>query len=349
MEPLQYGPAVSIFMPFKPNITSKAVLIQSMKLLVKEAEQKLLNDYTGELVVLVMFKLHELLKRINYSTSRRSIAIYVSPVFEKVLYLNFEMEAAAVVEDSFQIAQLTNYKKQSKNYLLLLLNGKQGKIYLGNESSLSVIVSAPLKPVYAYVNDAPERVANFSDISERRQAIMEKFIRHTDNGLGIIIDAYRLPVFIMGPERIIGHFKKITRHQAAIVEYIAGNYYEASTTDLNELMRRHMNNWNKLQQKALLQKIEAAADNGRLVTGVAAICKACSSGNGKILVMERNYFIYNDELRRLSKLQHYNRFSYIHNALDAIVEKVIEDGGDIELVDDGMLQDYEGMVLVKYF
>ncbi|MGN6490960.1 MAG: baeRF3 domain-containing protein [Agriterribacter sp.] len=350
--PVQYGPAVSIFMPFKPTLTSKTALTYSMKLLVKEAEQKLLNDYPGEVVVLVIFKLNELLKKINYSTSRKSIAIYVSPVFEKVLYPDFDMEAAVAVEDSFQLAQLTNYKKQSKNYLLLLLNGRQGKIYLGDDNSLSVIVSAPLKPVYTYVNDAPERVGNFSDISERRQAIMEKFIRHTDNGLGIIIDAYRLPVFVMGPERIIGHFKKMTRHQAAIVEYIAGNYYEASVTELNELMRRHMNNWNKVQQKALLQKIEAAADKGRLVSGVAAICKACGSGNGKLLVMERNYFTYNayqDELRRVSKLQHYIRFSYIHDALDAIVEKVIEDGGDIELVDDGMLQDYDGIALVKYF
>ena len=113
-----------------------------------------------------------------------------------------------------------------------------------------------------------------------------------------------------------------------------------------------MNNWNKVQQKALLQKIEAAADNGRLVSGVAAICKACGSGNGKLLVMERNYFTYNayqDEFRRVSKLQLFIRFSYIHDALDAIVEKVIEDGGDIELVDDGMLQDYDGIALVKYF
>ncbi len=349
---MPFGPSVSVFLPFKPALTPKAELWSSIKMLVGQAEQQLLKHYPGQVVMLVMHKLDQLLRNINYSTSRKSIAIYVSPVFEKMLYPDFDVESTVIVGDSFQIRQILDHRKQQKSFLLLLLSGKQGRIYLGDEKTLSVIVSAPLKPVSAYINDAPEPVSNFSDTSGRSEAIMEKFLKHTDNGLGIIEDAYRLPVFVLGPEHLLGHFKKITRHNAAIIEYIAGNYHEASVPELKELIAPHIHNWDKVRQKTLLKKIEAAAGKNRLVFGLEQISKASANGLGKLLVIEKNYFsaMKNDEVfRKISNLQWHNQHSYIHDALDDIIEKIIQNGGDVQFVEDGILQEYDGIALVKYF
>ncbi|HRP54779.1 hypothetical protein [Agriterribacter sp.] len=54
-------------------------------------------------------------------------------------------------------------------------------------------------------------------------------------------------------------------------------------------------------------------------------------------------------LRKISKLHWHNQYSYIHDVPDDIVEKIIQGGGDVQFVDDEILQDYGGIALVKYF
>jgi hypothetical protein len=45
----------------------------------------------------------------------------------------------------------------------------------------------------------------------------------------------------------------------------------------------------------------------------------------------------------------YNRFSYIKDAVDDVIEKVLENGGDVEFVDEGILKDYNHIALIQYY
>jgi hypothetical protein len=45
----------------------------------------------------------------------------------------------------------------------------------------------------------------------------------------------------------------------------------------------------------------------------------------------------------------YSKFSYIKDAVDDVMEKVLETGGDVEFVDEGMLKDYDHIALVQYY
>jgi hypothetical protein len=45
----------------------------------------------------------------------------------------------------------------------------------------------------------------------------------------------------------------------------------------------------------------------------------------------------------------YNPYSYIRDAVDDIIEKVLEYGGDVEFVDSGLLKQYDRIALVQYW
>ena len=45
----------------------------------------------------------------------------------------------------------------------------------------------------------------------------------------------------------------------------------------------------------------------------------------------------------------YSPFSYIQDAVDDVIERVLENGGDIEFVDEDVLQDYQHIALIKYY
>jgi hypothetical protein len=226
-------------------------------------------------------------------------------------------------------------------------------MFLGNSTDFVRIVSSTPESVYAYVNDAPERVANYSDMSEHKEIIMDKFLLHIDNALGIILNAYHLPLFVLGPERILGHFKKLTRHTGAIIEYVHGNYEEATLAELKKILEPYIADWKKVKQKDLLNQLEDAAGRKKLAVGMKETWSGAMNQKGRLLVVEKNY-MYPAEHGSRSDLisqaeEPYSKFSYIKDAVDDVIEKVLETGGDVEFVDEGMLESYDHIALVLYY
>jgi Bacterial archaeo-eukaryotic release factor family 3 len=353
LEAVHYHPSVSVIVPFEPQMSLKTELTHILKTAADKAERELKINYPTEMGVLVMQKLRGIIKNLNYDTSKKSIAIYVSPVFEKVLYLDIAVEEKVIVDESFEIRDLVYSKKSLHKYLVLLLSGRESKIFLGNYSSFVRIVSNTPESVNAYVNDAPERVTNFSDPAERKEITMEKFLRHIDNSLDIILNAYHLPLFVAGTERIAGHFKKMTKHNSAVIEYIHGNYEEATHEELKDLLAVHVEDWKKVKQKDLLNQLEEAAGKKKLSAGMKEVWKEAMNLKGRLLVVEKNYKYAAEHAASgegiYKATEPYNRFSYIKDAVDEVMEKVLTNGGDVEFAEEGVLKDYHHIALVQYY
>src|SRR6185295_17621559 len=131
-----YAPAISIITPFDPKMTGKSEISLRLKNVVGRVEMDLLANYSLELVTMMMQKLKMLLNKLNYSTHKKSLAIYLSPVFEKVLYLDLPVEEKVMVDESFEIRDLIRSKKQSRQFLLLMVSAKGSKIFLGDSKTL---------------------------------------------------------------------------------------------------------------------------------------------------------------------------------------------------------------------
>jgi hypothetical protein len=353
MESLHYRPAVSIILPFEPKMNLKTELLHSLKTAADKVELELLDNYPQDLARLVMHKLRTIIGNLNFNTHKKSIAIYVSPVFEKVLYLEVAVEEKIIVDESFEIRDLVYSKKQLHKYLVLLLSGKESRMFLGNSESFMGIMSNTPASVYAYVNDAPEKVANFSDMSARKEIIMDKFLLHIDKSLDIILNAYHLPLFVLGPERILGHFKKLTKHAGVVIEYIHGNYEESTMPELKKILEPHIVNWKKVMEKDLLNQLEEAANKKKLAVGMQEVWREAMNHKGRLLVVEKNYMYaaehgsHEDEIYKVT--EPYNKFSYIKDAVDDVIEKVLENGGDVEFTDEDFLKDYHHIALVQYY
>lgn len=353
MEAEHFRPAVSIIIPFEPKMSLKTELNHSLKLAADRIEKILRKSYPGEMSALVMQKLKTIIKSLNYNTHKKSIAIYVSPLFEKVLYLDIPVEEKIIVDESFEIRDLVYGKKQLHKYLVLLLSANESRIYLGNTDTFVRIVSSTPESTYAYVNDIAERVANFSDMTARKQTVIDKFLRHIDNSLGIILNAYRLPLFVLGTKKITGHFKDLSKHKGAVIEYVHGNFDEATPDELKEILGPYITDWKKVMQKDLLNQFEEAAGKKKLAIGMRDVWHAAMNRKGRLLVVEKNYmYAINHNTSEdiiYEAVEPYSKFSYIKDAVDDVIEKVLENGGDVEFVDKDVLKDYHHIALVQFY
>lgn len=350
---LHYRPAVSIIVPFEPKISLKTELTHSLKIVADKVEQELLENYPDEISMLVMKKLRSIINVLNINIQKKSIAIYVSPVFEKVLYLDIAVEEKIIIDESFEIRDLVYSNKQLHKYLVLLLSGKECSMYIGNSVTYARIVTNIPESVYDFVNDAPERVANFSDMTERKQIIRDKFLHHIDTALDTVLNAYHLPLFVLGAEKILGHFKKFTKHAGAVIEYVPGNYDEATLPQLKEILEPYIADWEKVKQKDLLDRLEEAAGKKKLAVGMIDVWREAINHKGRLLVVEKDYMYaaqHGSGQDVISKADEpYNKFSCIKDAVDDVIEKVLENGGDVEFADKGVLKDYHQIALVQYY
>ena len=158
---------------------------------------------------------------------------------------------------------------------------------------------------------------------------------------------------MLGAERILGHFKSITKHAGLVVDYIPGNYEELSFEELKVVLSPSISDWKKVKQKDILNRLDEAASKKKLAIGMTDVWREAMRKKGRLLVVEKNYQYAaqlgngNDLLEEL--LEPYNKFSYIRDAVDDVMEKVLENGGDVEFVDAEVLKDYQHIALIQFF
>jgi hypothetical protein len=342
-------PAVSIILPFNPKMDSKRALNNSLRMAAHKVVNDLYKNFRRDISTLVVQKLESLFSTLNFSTNRVSIAIYVSPVFEKVLYLNFPVEERIVVDDSFEIRDLLYSKKDLHEYLALLLSNDECRIYIGAPNGFVKILSNTTQS--PYLREATAQLASGGESSQRKEIKTDKFLHYNDKLLDIILKVYHLPLFVLGNETITAQFKNLTKHSPAVIEYLNGNYETANSEQLMEIMYPHIVNWKKVKQNQLVNQLKEAACKKQLVTGLNNVCDESMKYRGQLLVVEKNY-VYNSENNDIKKvfgkpIKPYNNFSCIKNKLDEIIEKVFETGGDVALVDREVLGCYDHIALIK--
>ena len=176
----------------------------------------------------------------------------------EALHLEIAVEEKVVVSKSSK-QYLVSSKKELHKYLVLMLSAKESRLYLGNPTTFVGILTNTPKCAHVYNDQVPQSVANISDMFKGKEGVTNKFFHHIENSLEIILNAYRMPLFVLGNERIIAHFKKFTKHAAFVTGYVPGNYEEATVSELKEFLEPYIADWKNEKEKDLLNQLEDAA------------------------------------------------------------------------------------------
>lgn len=224
---------------------------------------------------------------------------------------------------------------------------------MGDGNELARIKLNIPQSAYAYLNEVPERVANFSDMQDRKEIMLDKFLHHIDDTLDLILNTYPFPVFVLGAEKLLGHFKSASRHVKSVVEYVHGNYEEASLTELKKILEPYIVQWKKAKQNDLLKRLDDAASKKKLAVGMKEVWRQAINQKGQLVVLEKNYSYAAEHGTSDDKIfkavEPYNKISYIKDAVDDVIETVLANGGDVEFVDEDVLKDYHRIALVQYY
>ncbi len=345
IEPGLYQPAISIILPFEPKMVPKSELIDQLKGALETVHRHVAKSVQNDSTALVMQKLRKVVRNLNFSTYTKSIVIYVSPVLEKVLYLDIAVEPKVTVNEPLDIRELVLAKKQSRQYLVVHISEFSSNIYRGDGEKLTKIKSNIL---YSGQKKQPLSSKNTNDSAEQR---LNRISEISDQGLIAILRAYPLPVFVVGSRRTVSYFKQNTSVKQKILEYLYTNGDLASEKDIANAIKPLVVDWDNVQQKYLRQLLENVKSLQNLATGIGNVWKMASKWTGSLLMVEENYrhteqLLESEEGLYTSK-EPYSRYSHIRNSVDYIIEIVLENGGDVEFVKQQVLEDCKNIALVR--
>jgi hypothetical protein len=347
----KYYPSVSVILPFDVKVSLKEELQHQLKLASDEVRRQLRENYAEEIVLPVLEKLEAQVGNVDFSSDRKSIAIFVSPVLAKTFYLDVAVEPKIILDESFEIRDLIYAKQATFKYLVLLLSGKHAKLFLGSNHHLVKLRLESASHSAAYDKDLAERVLNFSDPDDVRDNLIEKFVRHTDDGIDAAVRSYGLPLFVVAPQRIGSEFRRISRHK--IDGLVFGNYDDASTSDIVAAVAPELDKWQAEKTAGILGRLQDAMKAKKLICGVSGIWGAAKDKMGRLLVVEKNFQVAADHTDSAHFIRRHNGDQgdglYIKDAVDDIIEMVLAGGGEVVFVEDGALNEFLHIALVTYY
>jgi hypothetical protein len=198
--------------------------------------------------------------------------------------------------------------------------------------------------------EVPPQELGSNDSSDQEERLREVF-RITDRLFG---DSYRhdpLGLVVTGERNMLDIFKSVTAYGDIIIGHIEGDYGTTSLHDLGKIV------WPVVREaiSGLLDEtmhdLEIATKAGRTVYGLAAVSRLEMAGVKTTLVVEDDYHIRGSIQKTAQSLeisQDVDVMQEIDDAIDAIIEKVLESGGNVVFVPSGSLDKLERIVLLQH-
>jgi len=353
IDAVKYRPAISIILSAETEIALQKEMQHKLKITADNVKRQLQEQYPADACDSILQKLNETIASIDYNTDFKSIAIYVSPMLSKIFYLHIPIEDKIIIDQSFEIRDLIYAKQEALKFIVLLITGTHAEAYIMDNGNTAKLKLGVPENAATYDRDVAEKVANFSDQSKDKEILQNKFLKHIDNALSAVLHTNNLPVFLLGAERMLGHFASITANANSIAATIHGNYEEAGPAEIQQLLEPYINAWKAEKNKQVLDEIDQAIKNKKLEAGVKAIWTAVKEKNCSLLIVEKNYMYPADYTGDEKYIQKHDSASVsilnIKDAVDDIIEEVIQAGGEVRFVDEGLLNEYLHIALVRYY
>ncbi len=300
----------------------------------------------------ILAQLRTGIAKANLNTDKKTFLLFLSSMDEKILYIDALLEEQIIVNEPFGIRDLTDLLQPKHQYLLLVQSADNFKVFMGGQNYLTKLRSSIPDNINAYRNDIANKTENFSDATDRKEIMLDKFIHHIDKELGMMLHQYPLPVFVMGPERMNGHFKKLSHNEKSVIAYIHGNFDESKIHQLLHHLEHHFADLWKLENDSLKNKIELALNANKFSYGIQDVWSNVMHKSGNMLLLERN-FTYPHNNSDGSEYLNSNITDalpeLVIDGVDIIIERVLESGGQVLYADKSILADYNHIALFHYY
>ncbi len=354
---------VSIILPTHRLSPDRRVDQLNLKKSINSAKQLLKFKYTVSNIEILLDSIDEIFENIDFSHNSLGLGIFISSDVKLAVQFPFTVEEKVLVGDSFEIRDLLYKENYSIPYLVISLSKNSIRLFTGILDELKEVIDInfPLTYEEEYLYNPPSRgtpftghttVRNFEKEKTNMQEIrFKQFYHKADKLLNQYVNT-GLPILLLGVQKDIAWFEEVSSYAENFIQSITGNYdsfNEKQLTDISwPVMFEHLQH----QRKLLVKELDEKVGSHLVITGIQHIWQATKDGKAFKLLVEKDFrksgFItdggYQFHERPTDKA-----YKIITDAVDDIMEMVLDSGGQVFLTDNNLLKDYQHIALITRY
>ena len=346
-------PSVSILLPtHRVHPDSRQDPIR-FKNLLDEARQRLDAEVGKRPSWPIIERLEALADDVDWQLNEEGLAMFASEDFGAWYRLPFTVEGRVAIDRSFETRDLLYALHRMPRYRVLSLAEEVTRLYEGTGMTLEEVREGGFPVSWTGPGGVTRRPDGaMMQRSNIRHAHLKEFFTEIDGLLAAATKDDPLPLILLGTSNTLGAYGKASTYSGQVAARIEGSYAEASASTIAGMAWPRLQEWLDEQRHAVIDEVASAFGARLLAFGIEDAWKAATEGKGAKLVAEEGYrqpaILHRDEwqLELVDADNPSAEPAHLDDAVDELIELVLDKGGEVSFVDEGALVDYDRLALI---
>ncbi|MGY1806590.1 hypothetical protein ACI8AF_04400 [Blastococcus sp. SYSU D00669] len=314
-------PAVSVLCTPEPAQRMPAADAATLTGLATRAADRVAREFGAAATAPISTRLRELVADAATRPTRAAVAVHVCAHDSSAWALTVEVPDRAVVDPTFATRDLVRSLHRTPRHVLLVLTSREAKLFDGHAG---VLVPAPASAFPMPCGDRDR----------------DSFLRAVDRALGTHLRVHPAPLVLAGDTRVVAAFARLSRNTRRLAGTVRGSHARTSLADLARRVRPVLDRYLHSREAEALRLVEQRAGSRRVVTGMPSVWLAARAERPEMLAVEEGLFHParvvrdGDLLLPATDVEHPD---VLDDAVDEVVETVLQRGGWVAWVSDGAL------------
>ncbi len=355
---------ISVVLPTHRLFSERKVDKHEMDKAIENAGQLLGYKYSSKDTQPLLNTLKEMAKSIDYDHNLDGIGLYISDQVHMMVKFPFPVKEKIIVGNDFEIRDLLYKTNLSQPYYVLMLSEKNVRLFEGCLDQLNEIKGKhfPYEFYDDYEYNTPSRgssnignpqMKSFEhDKSTMEATRFKDFFRNADEYLGDYM-VQNIPLVISGTDKDISWFESVTDFNKHIVGKLSGSYDNTNLSEYGKKCWLIFETYLKTKVDDLITEYREKIGKGLATSGIQEIWTAVLEGRGLYLIVEKDYkvpgFTISENEHFVTLRPPKEKHNTMPDAVDEIIENVLEKGGDVIFAENGKLTEFGGMILLTRY
>ena len=345
LQALTKVPALSLLLPTHRTSPENKQDPIRVKNLVKEATDRLSEEFSTRELEPLLTNLEELVNDIDYAYALDGLALFVAHDFAQKFYLPFTVPKRVIIDQSFATRDLVYGLHRAQRYWVMLLSQNASRLLAGTGETLEEVNNKdfPLQMEGPGATTFLPDSADSAYMDDRHR----RFFQSVDRAFTAYAEDDTLPIIVGGVIRQISFFQEVSQYKSLIAGTITGNFDSATEAELVPQVWPIVQEVRSQQRQAALKSLDTAMSEKKVSTALEEIWQLANEGRGKLLLVESDYHVPGvvDDKGGLQIVEAKGGTEVMDDAVDEIIEAVLAMGGEVMLMEDGSLADHHGIVM----
>ena len=307
----------------------------ALKNLIKEAEERLIQDFDKRFAGAVMGNLNAAAEKIDHNYNLESLIICANPEFSDFTRLPVPVTDRVVIDNTFATRDLVRAMRQESSYYVLVLSRQQARlIEAHNDKVIGEKTGYFPFENGLYTTDKEKLTSN-----KGQDNLIEEFFNRVDKLVNETIKDNPLPVVISTETRNFDHYMKVADNRENILGHISGN------RDLDKAIHIVPDAWKFVQQEVKnknglrLAELKKAVSANKFESDTNEIMKAIREGRGSTLFVKKGFYqpVTLEDGKKIDDI------------VDEMIEQNLAFGGDVVFLEGDELEKFQNIALTTRY